>query len=321
MHAIDSPSQLIEGIAPMLGFRPVESLVLVTLHGGALGCVMRLDLSEAAMDGAAERLAELALRNGAEGVVAVIVSDEGARCPMCADQFRDLVRDVAAALERGGARLFSAVVADRIEAGGRWHCVDNCGIEGVLVDPAASVMAAAAVVAGQRLYGSRDELKASVAVDSERAALVGSLLDAKGSVADCVAVSVRDAVAAVHRIAAGEALNDAELAGVGAVLAEVRVRDSLFTTADSDVAAAAEALWALLARVLPQRLRAEALTLLAFAAYLRGAGPLAGIALEAALVEVPTHRMAGMLDIALQNGLRPEEIRTLLDGIPSAVAV
>ena len=147
------------------------------------------------------------------------------------------------------------------------------------------------------------------------------LLDGVGSVVECVAVSVREAVAAVRRMATGAMLSDAELAGVGATLADVRVRDLLFTMANSDAAAAAEALWALLARMLPQPLRAEALTLLAFSAYLRGDGPLAGVALEAALAEDPDHRMAGPLDTALQGGVRPDEIRGVLSGIPSAVIV
>jgi hypothetical protein len=143
----------------------------------------------------------------------------------------------------------------------------------VLNDPAASVMAAAAVVAGRRMYKDRGELKASVAVDFERAAALAPLLDGGGGVVDCVAVSVREAVAAVRRMAAGVVLSDAELAGVGAALADVRVRDLLFTMADSDAAAAAEALWALLARILPSPLRVEALTLLAFSATRMGMAP------------------------------------------------
>ena len=51
--------------------------------------------------------------------------------------------------------------------------------------------------------------------------------------------------------------------------------------------------------------------LLAFSAYARGDGPLAGVSLEAALRCEPEHRMAGMLDTALQSGLRPEQIREL----------
>jgi hypothetical protein len=51
--------------------------------------------------------------------------------------------------------------------------------------------------------------------------------------------------------------------------------------------------------------------LLAFSAYARGDGPLAGVSLEAALRCRPDHRMAGMLDTALQSGMRPENIREL----------
>ncbi|MBV8927734.1 MAG: DUF4192 family protein, partial [Mycobacteriaceae bacterium] len=43
----------------------------------------------------------------------------------------------------------------------------------------------------------------------------------------------------------------------------------------------------------------------------RGDGPLAGVALEAALRSDPGHRMTGMLDTALQSGVRPEQIREL----------
>jgi hypothetical protein len=38
---------------------------------------------------------------------------------------------------------------------------------------------------------------------------------------------------------------------------------------------------------------------------------LAGLSLEAALRGDPDHRMAGMLDTALQSGMRPEQIREL----------
>jgi hypothetical protein len=55
----------------------------------------------------------------------------------------------------------------------------------------------------------------------------------------------------------------------------------------------------------------EALVLLAFSAYARGDGPLAGVSLEAALRSDGGHRMAVMLDQALQSGMRPDQIREL----------
>lgn len=90
---------------------------------------------------------------------------------------------------------------------------------------------------------------------------------------------------------------------------------------DADETAAAESLWTLLARVLPAPFRTEALVLLAFSAYLRGEGPLAGVALEAALADTPDHSMSGLLDTALQSGMPPEKMRGLIAKIPPAVTV
>jgi hypothetical protein len=85
----------------------------------------------------------------------------------------------------------------------------------------------------------------------------------------------------------------------------------LYALAVGRDAASAESLWVLLGRTLPEPWRAEALVLLAFSAYARGDGPLAGVSLEAALQCNPGHRMAGMLDKALQAAMRPEQIREL----------
>ncbi|SHV77152.1 Uncharacterised protein [Mycobacteroides abscessus subsp. abscessus] len=70
-------------------------------------------------------------------------------------------------------------------------------------------------------------------------------------------------------------------------------------------------MWAALARTLPAPWRLEALVLLAFSAYARGDGPLAGVALQAALDVDSEHHMAGLLDAALQAGMRPDRIREL----------
>lgn len=98
---------------------------------------------------------------------------------------------------------------------------------------------------------------------------------------------------------------------LGCALTDVQVRDTLYALAVGENADEAESLWGVLARALPAPWRAEALVLLAFSAYVRGDGPLTGVSLDAALRCAPGHRMAGMLDTALQSGLRPEHIRDL----------
>ena len=78
----------------------------------------------------------------------------------------------------------------------------------------------------------------------------------------------------------GGTLGDAEVAALASALTDVAVRDTLYALAVGAAAGQAETLWALLARTLPEPWRLEALVLLAFSAYARGDGPLAGLSLE-----------------------------------------
>ena len=81
----------------------------------------------------------------------------------------------------GDTQLVATYVVDRIAAGGRWHCGDGYGAAGVLSDPAASPLADRVVLAGRRLYSSRDELTALVAADSDRAAELLPLINRAGA--------------------------------------------------------------------------------------------------------------------------------------------
>lgn len=318
---VDRPGALIAALPAVLGFVPEKSLVLVALEdAGRMGAVMRADLSDDVADNVG-RLAELAANSGAVRVLAVIVDADGALCPMCNDEHRLLCDALGEALGGCGVELHAAHVVDRVEAGGRWCCVDGCGSSGPVEDPYASPLAVAAVLDGRRLYGRRADLAAVVATaDAERTAALTEVLDA------CVQRRDRDwradpngrgrrdvehAMAAAERVAAGSDLTDDEIAELAVALPDVAVRDTLYALAVGAQGAAAEALWGSLARVLPDPWRSEALVLLAFSAYARGDGPLAGVSLEAALRCDPEHRMAGMLDTALQSGMRPEQIREL----------
>jgi hypothetical protein len=101
------------------------------------------------------------------------------------------------------------------------------------------------------------------------------------------------------------------LAEIAVALREHTVRDSLLALADSPHARTAEQLWAQLTRSVSGEYRAEAATLLGYFAYVRGDGPLAGIALDAALEADPLHSMAGLLHTALEAGIRPGKLREL----------
>ena len=317
---LNRPGALIAALPAILGFVPENSLVLVSLGGGELGAVLRVDLSEELVNRVGH-LAEVTAAAEPDAVIAVIVDADGAHCPSCNEEYRQLCGVLTEALSEHDIELWAVHVVDQVALGGRWHCVDGCGSGGLVDDPSASPLAAAAVLDGRRLYPRRADLQAVIAVDdaARSAELAGAVRKQaakrqaahRADPARCSRRDVHDAMAAASRLASGQPLPDGEVAKLGCALGDGQVRDILYALAVGENAGEVESLWALLARTLPQPWRVEALVLLAFSAYARGDGPLAGVSLEAALRCDPDHRMAGMLDTALQSGLRPEHIREL----------
>lgn len=319
-YRVDRPGSLIAALPAVLGFVPVKSLVLVSLEAGRMGAVMRADLSDDLIDGVGH-LAEVVSNSGADRLVAVVVDADGALCPMCNDSHRQLCEALGAELASRDVVLDAAHVVDRVEAGGTWHCVDGCGSRGSVEDPSASPLAAAAVLEGRRLYARREDLQQVVAiVDEHRSAVLAAAIGAESQRRDaewdadpdgCGRRDVERVLALAPRVGGSDDLTDPEIAAVACSLTDVAVRDTLYALAVGVDAECAERLWALLSRTLPPPWRTEALVLLAFSAYVRGDGPLAGVSLDAALRIDGGHRMAVMLDTALQSGMRPEQIREL----------
>jgi hypothetical protein len=324
MHRADfqlnRPGALIAALPAVLGFVPENSLVLVSLDGGELGSVMRIDLGDGLLD-RIDHLVEVAAAAEPDAAIAVVVDADGVRCSVCDEEHQELCEMLREALALNDIVLLAAHVVDRVACGGRWHCADGCGASGEVDDPSASPLAVAAVLDGRRLYPRRTDLQAVVAVDDPaRSAELAATIKRqavtreeahRADPAGCCRRDVQNAMAAAVRVAGGQSLSDAEFAELGCALRDVQVRDTLYALAVGENAGPAESLWAVLARTLPQPWRVEALVLLAFSAYARGDGPLAGVSLEAALRCEPDHRMAAMLDTALQSGLRPERIRDL----------
>jgi hypothetical protein len=313
---LNRPGVLIAALPAVLGFVPEKSLVLVTIDHGDMGCVMRVDLSGDLLH-SLDHLADVAAAAMPDSAIAVVIDEEGVNCRMCNDEHRELAGLLMAALAERGIELLAAHIVDRVAAGGRWHCADGCGDAGTVDDPSASPLAMAAVLDGRRLYTRRAELQEVIDVtDPARTeALAGVIEGCKPHSAqrpdDAARADVEAAVAAAARVADAAELGDDQLARLAWALTDVRVRDTLYALAVGENAGQAESLWAVLSRTLPEPWRVEALVLLGFSAYARGDGPLAGVSLDAALRGDPTHRMAGMLDTALQSGLRPEQIRDL----------
>ena len=320
---ITSPGSLIGALPAVLGFVPKKSIVLVAVENGRLGAVMRADLSADLIDHA-DRLAGTAASSGAESVIIVIVDDDSALCPMCKDDHGRLCEAVSGALAGHQIEVSAAHVVDVIAAGGTWHRIDGCADSGPVEDPQSSPVAVAAVLEGRRLHRSREDLQDLIAVtDPTRTAALAEIIDARSGKreaelrADANGRRCRDltvALASAASIAAGTILDDTTIADLACAMTDGAMRDMLYALVVGANSGALENLWAELSRTLPAPWRAESLALAAFWAYARGDGALAGIAVEAALAVNPAHRMARLLDAALQAGMHPTKIRELAVG-------
>ena len=203
-------------------------------------------------------------------------------------------------------------VVDTVAGGGRWHCLD--GSWGTVDDPSASPLAMAAVLDGRRLYARRADLQKVIDVADAAAseALVGVIREQADAEIDVARCRSRTAMAAAAQAAAGEELSEA-LTGPAGVRADrpAGARHALRAGGGGQGRAGRVAVGDAGAERCPTPWRVEALVLLAFSAYARGDGPLAGVSLEAALRCDPDPPDGGHARQALQSGMRPEQIREL----------
>jgi len=324
---LSEPSALIASIPALLGFVPIRSLVVFCMEGAAatrVGLVMRIDLPDPGLTdpqyvaAMAEQLSVFCARRKTPAIMVVVVEDRATPAEL---PHRALLAAVREACEAVGTALLDVHAIDRVVTGAAWRSYADDPRSGVLGDPQSSAVSTAHVVAGRVIHGSRAELDALLRRDSEdrvheRVGMVDAALDAallareltgqRAVREDLVAV-----LAAVARIGNDDGLLDQEIARLGAALSDPLVRDACFGLALGEHAVDAQRLWIQLCRTLPDPGRAEAAVLMAFSCYVRGEGPLAGIALQLALASLPGHRMATLLDTALSGGLPPESIREL----------
>jgi hypothetical protein len=325
---VSDTGQLVAAIPHILGFRPAESVVLLSLAGESgtrLGLTVRADIPPAEHGrGLARDLAAKLLTGRPSGVVAVVVSDdpdEGAALPHLG-----LVHDLRAVFSTCTLPVFDALLL----RDGRWWSYDCPGPccapgAGTPLPAGVSEMEAASVAAGVVVEPDRRALTERIArTTGPDAAAMQAVADragdrhARARLADEAGTARRSwtlILQAVARCRAGAAsvpLTDREIARVVWGLADVRVRDRAMGLALDDDAAAVEVLWTECTRRAPAPLDAAPATLLAVSAWLRGDGAMAGVALDRALESRPTYTLARLLSDGLAACLRPDDLRTMI---------
>lgn len=342
---VSDPADLVAAVPVLLGFRPRESLVLVSLGGRSgrrIGLTLRVDLPPPEHSRAvAEHAVASLFVDDPDGAAVIVVAESGG-----GPVRRDVATAAVEALEGGGVQLRAAVWAERVEAGARWECFGSCRCSGALPDPGATPAAAAAAATGQPVHADRAGLEQlveptdPVRVRRREESLLrvadGALRGpdpGAGEIADSVHLAVVET--AVSDTAAGSlVLDDGRVLDLAAALVRRTVRDAVLVRcaqsgctqsgATLDGVApregrsagwsAAETLWAALCRELPDPEAAEAAALLAATALLRGDGALANVALDRAERSRPGHRLAGLLRSAAAVPMRPSQIRECILG-------
>lgn len=324
--------EIAAGLPHLLGFRPQESVVLLSLGGVSgrrVGLTVRADIPQPEHNRELARLLSRSLSTDNPDSALVLVVSETADDEYLGNRalpHHDLVGEMCRALSRLAVPVGDVVLV----RDGRWwsyDCPDHCCDPGAGTPLPAGVteLEVAAIATGTVVEPDRDALVARITgpPGGDRGAMAAACarvaVEFSAAVRDvgpeAVAaeswVAVRDA-AARCRPGAGGLLPDEEVARVVWGLRDGEVRDQALGLALGRDAAAAEQLWTECTRRAPAPLDAAPATLLAVCAWLRGDGALANVALTRALDSEPGYGLAGLLARALAACVTPADLRALL---------
>ncbi|MCO6008907.1 DUF4192 domain-containing protein [Actinoallomurus purpureus] len=303
-----SPADVVAAIPYLVGFHPTDSVVVLCCGGADGTYAIRLDLT--ASDALLDHVTELITRRRPEDVI-LAGYGPGARVT-------PVVERVGDRLASEGVRLREVL---RVEDARYWSylCTDPacCPPEGTFVDVRGSAVAAAAIAGGLVALPDRDELARMIApVGGERMRqaalqaerrLVSWAEGSSGEMGRRVAdEGVRLVRVLIERArAGGDPPTDEEVAWLGVLLVNLRVRDEAWVRIDDGEIGAHIGLWRDVVRRVPESYLAGPACLLAFAAWRAGEGALANLALDRALAADPHYSMARLLHELFVSGLPP----------------
>jgi len=339
--------ELAAALPTLIGFRPEESLLAVSLHGRdqrgrsqqRLGLTARVDLPPAEVtDVVLAALVRSMLTDRPDAVVLAVVSDATDRlsrplrtrlpdgAPVAELPHRDLIGNAVRRFTDASVPVRDTVLVRR----GRWwsyECTEDCCAPGTgtPVPEGPSALDLAATLSGQVVEDDRSALARRIAPVGFLAAagMARASAEVGQAVADRTTLAGRSAVAAeswaavqaaVARVGPGtvRTIPDRELARLAWGLRDLRVRDRAMGLALGRSAPGAEVLWTELTRRVPPPLDAAPATLLAATAWVRGDGAMANVALERALHSDPGYSLAQLLRTALDACFSPAEVRRLI---------
>lgn len=316
---IKTPGDLVASVPLLLGFRPEESAVLLTLGGATDPFFARVDLPSrpADVEVVVEDLCGVAARHGLRSVALVLFTTDAAAARTVHDAF-------IAGLATRAVDVQLSVRAD----GRRWFPLNGLPGDpevGEEYDLATHPFTLQAMVEGRVVHESRGALGESLLpTDPDE---VERVSDAAHAASDRMLRVGRAASGRAERAAAvrrhlvaegrwvqqrvrrflddGAPLSDQDTGRLLTLLVTTEVRDVAWAEMTRADAPRHVELWRGVVRRAPLDVLAPAATLLAFAAWLAGDGALAWCALDRARLADPDYPMAGLVDRALTCAVPP----------------
>jgi hypothetical protein len=310
MTTLTSPHDLLAAIPFLIGYHPIDSLVLVSIKEDCVGMAMRIDYpidqSEAAFDLCATHISA----DEADGVLIVAYQ------PLGRSDGEQVLAQTTAALSRAGVAIYESIlIAEGSYRSVLCHDMTCCPLEGRLVPPLDSTrIAMESVVAGHPMpFATFADLGASVRsnllaheeqwLDRVQNSFVdptdSNLNDLQRDGATAVIDLANDFIA--HGISTDQDL----IAHVLGRLSEIQVRDFALGSHDGESADGYRTMWMHLLRSAPPGFIAPVACLAAAIAYEYGDGALARAALDRALTDAPTYSLALLLQRVFSAGWPP----------------
>jgi Domain of unknown function (DUF4192) len=321
---LSGPPDVVAAVPYVVGFQPVESLVVIALKGPRQGILhtLRVDLRDVAevrrqawtdQPCHPHTIAATLKRNGATGALVVILTEQP---PEAADDIagRSLADELCAELKRVRIPVRDAMLV----RDGRWFSYlcsnpECCPPEGTPVQGAAHDRVAAELAfAGEAPLRDRAQIEERVAPERGfRAQAVEVAVDAllEGGPSDEEGSPIDVLRAAFQQVRAGETLDPQTAALCLIWLPGFAVRDACMQPWDGDDGEVALRLWCTLTRLAPAHLVAAPACLAAFVALCRGSGALANAAIDRALSDNPDYSFAHLLLQIASSGMNPKHVR------------
>jgi hypothetical protein len=319
---LTSPEQILTAVPYLLGFSPTQSVVVMSLRGKQIGLTMRLDIDTPPRE-MHQTVVKRLRADGASKAVIVLFDPDDTDDPDDPDDpgirpGQRIARPLIRAVRRGGLTLVDAIVVQR---GRFWSylCDESlcCPPDGRLLpmpgQPDHSLVASTFVAMGAAPMASREELHASIAAAApERQAELWPAFERalEVPVADPVELW-RDVVRRYGEPPPRTSLPDEEVAQLVVSLRDVLIRDEIISWTAGDEISGVLAVLRDLAPLAPPPFDTQVLASLAWAAYSLGDGALAAAALNRALDCDPMHNLSRLLEVALTNGVDPEQLRSV----------